>query len=431
MNGLRPRYRIAMVAACPFPSLRGSQVLIRELAEALAGAGHEVHVVTYPAGEHVVPVRGFRIHRARSRGGLDGSRSWWAKLVLDVALIAALYRVVRDHAIDVIHAHNYEGPLVSYAVRWMLGTPVVYHSHNVMSDELPYYFTGPIARWIARWVGRVLDRVVPRCANYCVALSPEIARFLTHRGVAGNRIAVVPPAIARPSRRKIENGGMLFPGNDVVLYAGNVDPYQSLETLLRAFAHVRQKRPNAVLVIAAPVANAPAARRRLVAIAAIPGVVVSESRSFQSTRTILGRADVVVCPRSSWSGFPIKLLNFMSLGKAIVVCKSVAKIVQDGQTGVVVPDGDEWAMAAAITGLLQDCTQRAALGIAARQAVAVHHTWAVLLPRIESLYAETVGRPSGYEAIEEQGGRVRRIGLMAPAEDRISPRASTRRTGNE
>jgi hypothetical protein len=36
---LRTRYRIAVVAACPFPSLRGSQVLVRETAEQLARAG--------------------------------------------------------------------------------------------------------------------------------------------------------------------------------------------------------------------------------------------------------------------------------------------------------------------------------------------------------------------------------------------------------
>ena len=52
----RSSYRIAVVAACPFPSLRGSQVLIRELAEGLAHAGHAVHVVTYPTAQHLTPI---------------------------------------------------------------------------------------------------------------------------------------------------------------------------------------------------------------------------------------------------------------------------------------------------------------------------------------------------------------------------------------
>src|SRR5713101_4460725 len=112
-----PPRRIAMVAACPFPSPRGSQVLIRELAQALAERGHIVHVVTYPYGESLIPLHGVFVHRVRrvdwpAPSGVLG----WRKVLLDLRLARILHAVVRRERIEVIHAHNYEGPLVGYVV---------------------------------------------------------------------------------------------------------------------------------------------------------------------------------------------------------------------------------------------------------------------------------------------------------------------------
>ena len=90
-------------------------------------------------------------------------------MLLDLALAVKLYRVVRAQRIEVIHAHNYEGPLVGFLVRWLTGVPIVYHSHNALSDELGYYFRPGIRRAAACWVGGVLDRLIPpsRRFQYC------------------------------------------------------------------------------------------------------------------------------------------------------------------------------------------------------------------------------------------------------------------------
>jgi 1,2-diacylglycerol 3-alpha-glucosyltransferase len=409
------KHRVAMVATCPFPSLRGSQVLIRELAENLARAGHEVHVVTYPAGEHIVPVRGIAVHRVPALLGLDGSGSWWGKLLLDLTMVGTLYRVVRDHRIDLIHAHNYEGPAVGYLVRALLGTPVVYHTHNAMSDELPYYFQRFVRRWIAALGGRALDRLVPRLADHCIALTPELTGYLLARGVRPDRIETAPPGVAMPTSPDPASVSRLFPGREVVLYAGNIDPYQDLDVLLRAHQQVRRVRPDVLLVLASHPARAPEVRARLAALGELPGTVVLEANTFNAVQPLIARADVVVCSRSSWSGFPIKLLNFMSFGRAIVVCRSAAKTVCDGVTGVVVPDGDVEGMAAAIVDLLEDGQRRADLGRAARREVSLKYSWKVVLPIIERVYESTLRRRpdpevrTGAAEVGKLGREVRKI----------------------
>src|SRR5262249_47280730 len=56
------RLKVCMLAACPFPANHGTPGSIREMAEALAQRGHEVHIVTYHFGEDI-PVRGLQLHR--------------------------------------------------------------------------------------------------------------------------------------------------------------------------------------------------------------------------------------------------------------------------------------------------------------------------------------------------------------------------------
>ena len=59
---MRSTYRIAMVAACPFPYPRGTPVRIYRMAQTLAELGQDVHVITYHLGNETES-RNFAIHR--------------------------------------------------------------------------------------------------------------------------------------------------------------------------------------------------------------------------------------------------------------------------------------------------------------------------------------------------------------------------------
>src|SRR6185369_12362932 len=99
------------------------------------------------------------------------------------------------------------------------------------------------------------------------------------------------------------------------------------------------------------------------------GVRIIASDDFASVRDLLQIADLALCPRREWSGFPMKLLNYMAAGKATVVSAGSAKAIEHGTNGWIVPDGDPHAYAGAIVQLLRDPVLCAALGAAARRTV--------------------------------------------------------------
>ena len=189
------RLRIAMIAACPFPWPRGTPIRIHRLAEAVAGRGHDVHVLTYHLG-HVLEREEFTVHRIRDvpsyRYTAPGPTL--RKLIqLDPMLSRLLRRVQREQRFDVVHAHHYEGILV--ATRARTDAPIVYDAHTMLAGELPYYRLG-LPRWFKRWVGGVLDRRLPRRAAHIIAVSESIRDQLLALGVAAGRpVSVIPNGV--------------------------------------------------------------------------------------------------------------------------------------------------------------------------------------------------------------------------------------------
>lgn len=360
-----------MVAAKPFPVPQGSQVLVRQTAELVQSLGHEVHVVVYGYGAGETPA-GLRVHRSTNVPGgrktLAGPS--WAKPFQDGAMVRILRRVIREHGIDIVHAHNYEGLLVALVAGHR---PIVYHAHTCMRDELPY-FIGPEA--VTRGVGAWLDRTLPQRADAVVTLHERARGYLIEQGCAPDQVMVVPPPLDPELVMPV-----VEPGEHAeILYTGNLDRYQNLELLERAMNMVRQAEPRARLHVAT-------ADPRAVPFADIR----TEVKDVASLREVLSRDVVFACPRSSWSGYPIKLVNAMAAGKAIVACAGGAHGLRDGETARVTPDGDARAFAEALLELMWDGGLRRRLGERAQRVAFDEHGPGQIGGKLDEIYRKVCG----------------------------------------
>ncbi|MBU1751007.1 MAG: glycosyltransferase family 4 protein [Chloroflexi bacterium] len=375
------RFRVAMVSASPFPTLGGSQVFTRQLAEALAARGHTVHLVTYHLAGAAPPVA-LPVHRIPPVPGYTklGAGPSWAKPFLDLLLAGRLLQVVRREHVQVIHAHNMEALACGLLVRPWTGVPVVYHGHNILEQELPAYFQHPLLRRLARGLGRMADANLPRRADAVLVLTAHAADVLRDRGVPAARLHLIPPGIDCPPV-PVPPG---MPGARVV-YAGNLDPYQDMELLLHAWPLVQAARPDATLTLIS--ASFPRRWAQLAAASGpVPGLQFVLGRDFDQVWDAIGAADVVVCPRTSQDGFPIKLLNYMAAGRPIVVSAGSAHGLTHGETAYVVPNGDGPAFAAGIVALLNDPALARRLGAAAHQLACARHAWDLIAGQVEIIY---------------------------------------------
>lgn len=381
--------RIAMVAACPFPSPQGSQVFVEQMSQRLVARGHEVHLFTYGQGREVSD-RGFVHHRIRRLPGDDATRSGPrpAKPLLDAMLTRALVHVLGQLRFDVVHCHNYEAAVVGAVARTWRGVPVVYHSHNLMGDELSTYFSTRATKRVASSFGSLMDRTVPRSSDHVIALCDYSAGVLRRAGVASERLSVIPPAIddegaARTAREARRALGLAETGGAWVGYCGNLDAYQSLDVLLAGFARL-QDRDARLLIATHRVDPSLGAALREHGLGARAHVL--ELATWSRARAAMEACDVLVLPRRHGSGWPIKLLNYLSLGRTVVAAGCGAKVLVDGQDGLLCPDDDAQALADAIDRALASESLRRALGGAARARFLREFTWDAVLPAIERIY---------------------------------------------
>ncbi|MFW2439322.1 MAG: glycosyltransferase family 4 protein [Arenicellales bacterium] len=378
---------IAMVAACPFPENRGTPSRILRMSEALAEQGHSVHVVTYHFGKDI-ETTGITIHRIP---GVVPYKNFSAgptitKLsLLDPLLFFTLLKVVKENSIDLIHAHHFEGALISYPVRAIRGIPVIYDAHTTLTDELSSY-----RFWNLKRVARFLDGYVPRQANFNVAVSDELKNRMLRAGIPDASIAVVPTGVDYSDfinphpQRIIDKHGLQ--SRKVVVYTGSLANFQGVDYLFEAMQRVCSKDKDSILLVVG-IDKGDKYARFVRELGIEDSVCFVGNKPFSEIPDYLACADVAVVPRVNCPGIPQKLTNYMMAEKAIVGFEGSAKLLTHGVDGMVIADGNVEQMANAIVSLLHDPEARKRLGRKARTTAREKYDWSVLSRQVADIYS--------------------------------------------
>ena len=393
---------IAMVAACPFPANHGSPASIREMSQALASLGHKVHVVTYPMSQDI-PVEGITIHRAGKifRSSKVTVGPTYYKPFLDLLLVIKLCSVIRKEKIDIIHAHNYEGALAGYIAKKITGKPMLYNAVNNMIDELPSYnFIRP--KWLAIKLANFLDNLVPKMGDYVTVVSEYLHNFLLKKGIPQGRMAVIPAGVnmgmfegkAPDIIRKRYNIG----SQPLVVYTGTLDMFQGIDYLIKAMRIVVDSINDAVLIVVGNIINPAdiARHKNLVREMGIDeNVIFTDERPLEEVPYFLASADVAVVPRPSCPGFPVKLLNYMAAGKAIVTFEGSAKGLKNMYNAVTVKNDDWEGFGKGILMIVKNPELARGLGRNAKASINGAFDWSTLAKKIEKIYQKILKDSEG------------------------------------
>jgi glycosyltransferase involved in cell wall biosynthesis len=230
-----------------------------------------------------------------------------------------------------------------------------------------------------------VTRFVYRHADAIVVYGEHVARFLENEGVKRERIfvaahavdndayaRVVAPAEMDDLRRSLG----IAPAAKVVLFIGRLEVDKGLPLLVQAFASIAAA--DAVLVLA----GAGSERARLEALARDLGI--GERVKFpgyvapSATVPLYALAWMYVLPSITTPRFkePWGLVVNEAFNQGVPVIASDAVgaaaggLIQSGVNGVVVPENDVPALAAAIRSLLDDVTGRERMSRNARKTIA-------------------------------------------------------------
>jgi len=377
MNTVRP---LKIGITC-YPSVGGSGILASALGEELAQRGHEIHFISYE--------RPFRMPENTDRlffhpvtindYGLFKYPDYTLPLSVKMA------EVGRDHQLDILHVH-YAVPHATAAIlaRSMLPPEqrfrVVTTLHGTDTTLLgcdPGY--GPAIHHAL-----TCSDAVTTVSAFLKQKTQTVLGFDGPMDVIHNFFE--PRAARRPRAEVRRELGLR--DEAMILHASNLRPVKRIDLLLETVARIRPRESFKLVILAGGNFDSFAGDMRRLGLE--DRVIVREN--VTDIEDYLQAADLGLFT-SETESFCLSILETMCFA-----CPSVAtlvggipEVIEDGQTGRLVPFGDADALAAAVEDLIQNPARRLALGQAAQRRARNLFSAGVIVPLYEAVYGRVCG----------------------------------------
>ncbi len=411
--------RVAMLSyhTCPLAILGGKDtggmnVYVRELTRHLGRLGVHVDVYTRSQDEHVPHIihdlgYGNRVVHVPSGPELPLPREELADHLPGFVKWVINFAKEKNLNYDLIHSHYWMSGLAARDLKKTWDIPIVhmFHTLGLMKNKIAgegeyegnYRIHGELE------VMKIVDKVIASTLD-------ELSQIQWLYKVKTENITVVPPGvdlnhfypIPKDEAREYIEAEI----NDrLLLFVGRIEPLKGIDTLLQALARMKQTGVLDRHEICLPVIGGDAS-------VSDEQMTVEMSR-LQSMREELGlddfvkflgkksqaslpyyysAADILVMP-SHYESFGLVALEAMACGTPVVASQvgGLNHLIEDGETGFLVPNQDSEALAEKLTILLDDHILHQRMGQKAVER-AKQYAWDIIAPQILDVYNKIVTR---------------------------------------
>ncbi len=398
--------RILLASYRSHPHVGGQGVYVHYLSKALLELGHKVDVVSGPPYPVLAPGIGLvklpSLDLFAEDNALSALRSRhfssWSDLSEwlshnsgafgePYAFGRRLHRFINNNPgrYDVVHDNQ---TLAQALLKIRKKVPVVTTLHHPISIDLKLALQSEKRWWmralIKRWHRFVhMQAKVARKLNPILTVS-EASKQAAIRdfGVPASAFHIVPNGVDQsifspdPAVRR--------DANMIVTTASADTPLKGLPVLIKAFALLADQYPNLRLTVIGRLRNGPTKE-------AIKSAGLHERIHFcggisqEEIAGLFRQAGMMVSP-SLFEGFGMPAAEAMACATPVIVSTGGALPEVAGDAGLIVPRGDERALAEAIERLLQNPAEREALGIAAQKRAQELFCWTRHASEAVSLY---------------------------------------------
>lgn len=278
---------------------------------------------------------------------------------LDLTALRELNRIVADRHISIIHSHKYKTNFYGALTRAIKPVKLLSTYHN-------WLYQTPALRLYA-----AVDKRLARFSDLCVAVSKPVADEL-RRHVSAPKVLQIDNGIDtdvyRPSAGRADAKSVLglSPERALIGFVGRLSAEKGLPCLIEALAGLATRNFDAIIVGDGELRSD--LEMQVSALGLAGRVTFLGAR--RDVHRIYQAIDIFVLP-STEEAFPMVLLEAMASGCAVIATAvgEVERIVEIGESGLIVAPTKPEAICQAIDCLLLDARMRQRLGQAARERV--------------------------------------------------------------
>jgi D-inositol-3-phosphate glycosyltransferase len=306
---------------------------------------------------------------------------------------------------DVIHANYWLSGLVAESLRGCWGTKYVMTFHTLAEMKNQIAQRTQDEESDLRLSKECL--ICSKADRITASTQVEKSQLVHVYGAGSSRIRIVPPGVDPSRFHAIEQGyakSMIgVPSNHrMILFAGRVEPLKGIDTLFRAIAVLKGRRPEwnwdrlCVSVIGGDPSeqgqreNMEMARLHSLReeLGLLDLVAFLGARDQDTLQYYFSAADVLVMP-SHYESFGMVALEAMACGTPVIASDvgGLQELVKDNKTGIRVKANDPNALAKAIERLMDNDVLRRRMGHRA-SCYAEDFSWSKIVDKLLAVYRE-------------------------------------------
>jgi len=368
--------KIALVSPYDFAYPGGVGVHICHLYEQLTRIGHEVKIIApcsrnrdIPFSKDVIPAgKPIPIYR----------KGTVARVTLSPLLSTKLKAILKEEQFELIHLHEPLCPLLPLVVLNHSRAVNVGTFHAYHRRDLGYKFGRfLLRRWFDKLNGRIA--VSKPALDFVNRFFPANYEIIPN-GINVERFSAELPPIEGLRDDKLN-----------ILFVGRHEKRKGLRHLLAAYKRVKKELPNTRLIVVGP--GNKKRYEKLVNKVNLEDVVFTGYVSDEDLPRYYRTCDLFCAPATGEESFGIVLLEAMAAAKPIVASQieGYASVLDHEVEGVLVPPGDEQALATTLIRLLTDRALRQEMGARGRQK-AEEYSWQNIAQRLQRYYASLLDK---------------------------------------
>lgn len=292
--------------------------------------------------------------------------------------------------VTVLHANYWLSAVAAHRLKHDLELPLVTTFHTLAQVKTATGDIEPGQRAEA-------ERVVIGCSDaVCASNGVEADQLIDFYGADRGRIEIVPPGVDHaffaPGDRRGARWALGLGAEPVLLFVGRIQPLKGLDVAVAALGAMRSQTATLVAVGGPSGAEGDAELARIQAMIGELGldarVRLVAPQPHHMLSTYYRAADVCVVPSRSES-FGLVAAEAMACGTPVVATAvgGLTTLVDDGVTGLLMPNRDPNAWAAALDGLIEHPLRLAAMSAAAAER-GRGYTWSTTAARLRRVYSD-------------------------------------------
>ena len=331
---------------------------IHTLSELLSLFGHNVCVIDY---ESMWQKEGFfdfgslrtrivnNVNRAYPDAKVELKRPGFIKIP-GISRISALFtesreirKTIKEKKIDAIVLYSVPTSgwqAVNLAKKYSV--PVVFRSIDVLNQMVTSPFLRPPTRLLEK---RVYSR-----ADYILALTPKMSKYVVDLGADPDRVGLLlipvdtdmfkPAPVSEELRRKWG----ISPEDAVVLFMGTLFEFSGLDILIRNFNKVLKEAPQAKLLLVGDGPQRPALEKIIAETGMQKSVIITGFQPYETMPQYINMSTLCIntflVNATTRDIFPSKIVQYLACGRGVVATRlpGMEAVIQGEEQGVVYGD---------------------------------------------------------------------------------------------